>query len=65
MGLRKPKSSVGRAGGSRGELFSYIFQLLEGAHIALLGGPTSSHYTLTTASVITSPSESLASFFHL
>ena len=65
MGLRKPKSSVGRAGGSRGELFPYIFQLLEGAHIALLEGPTSSHYTLTTASVITSPSESLAPFFHL
>lgn len=65
MGLRKPKSSVGRAGGSRGELFPYIFQLLEVAHIALLRGPASSHNTLTTAFVITSPSESPASFFHL
>ena len=64
MGLRKPKSSVGKAGGSRGKT-AYIFQLLEVAHIALLRGPASSHNTLTTVSVITSPCESPASFFHL
>ena len=67
MGLKSLKSSVVRAGGSRGKTVSLPFPASRSCPYCFAQGPASNHNTLTTASVITSPSdsESPASFIHL